>query len=151
MHVQDVPQDREQVFAHAPDHVAVDEGPARRVAQIQAQAAILLHEVDLEIAVTFEQHAGIVDFQTAAQHGQRATAEHFVEFGRAALAQQIDFALGQHGQRVQGCHPGMGHDAVPGAVGGRESFGFGHGECYGQELKLFLNILYDRPQDQRIK
>ena len=74
-----VAQHREHVFLHAADHLAVDEGLAGRVLDLELDAPGLAHELDFEILVAVEDFLGVVGFAAGIEHGERALAEQRIE------------------------------------------------------------------------
>ncbi len=93
---------REQQFGHAPDDLAVDEGHRRRIEQIDADAAVLLQHLDVEIRVQVAGGARVVRRAAAGQDGQRAAAQQVVHAARRSVAQAGHFGPGQHIQRPAG-------------------------------------------------
>ena len=90
-----VAQHREHVFLDAADHLAVDEGLARRVLHLQLDAPGLAHQLHLEVLVTVEDFLGVVALAAGVQHGQRALAEQRVEAAGARIEQLFDLGLGE--------------------------------------------------------
>ena len=110
--VENVAQHREQVLAHAADHLAADEGPVRCIAQVEPQTAVLLHQAEVEIPVALEQIPHVVDLRPARQHCQCAASEQIMKRLVATPAQGVDLALGEDGETGVRRHCGVGNDAA---------------------------------------
>ena len=90
-----VAQHREHVLLHAADHLAVDEGLARRVLDLELDAPGLAHQLHFEILVAVEDFLGVVGFAAGVEHGQRALAKQRVEAAGARIEQFFDLCLGE--------------------------------------------------------
>ena len=93
--VEDVAQHREQVFLDAADHLAVDEGRGRRVAQLELDAPGLAHDADVEVVVALEDRLRVVGLAAGVQHGERAAAIERVEAALRGVEQPVDLLLRQ--------------------------------------------------------
>ncbi len=98
--VNDVPEDREQQFAYPADHFPIHEGAGRRAHQRELHSAILLHDIDVEVAMLFQHLAGVVRQTAGVQNGEGAAPEQLVLSTLAAAAQAVDFMLGENLQRA---------------------------------------------------
>ena len=72
----------EQQLGDAADDASVHERHRRRMVQVDADAAVLLQDLDVEIRIELARGARIVRCAAAGQHGQRATAQKFVHAAR---------------------------------------------------------------------
>ena len=113
-----VAHDGEQQFGHAADDLAIDERHRRRVAQVDADAAVLLQHLDVEIRIQLLRGARVVGGAAAGQHRQRATAQQVVHAAAGGIAQARDFIARQHVEaaaridaRVDGGQGGVGRCA----------------------------------------
>ena len=83
----------------------------RRAPQVQADAAVLLQHLDLEIVESLQQRGGVVQLAAAVEHrdgaGTQALAQRAVNVGQAA-----DLVLREHGEMGHGLDPGI--DALAG-------------------------------------
>ncbi len=91
--VHDVAQHGEQVFLDAADHLPVHKGAARRVVHLEFDAPGLAHDAQLEIPVSVEDKARIVDQRAGIQHRERTAPEQRIEAALSAIQQLVDFLL----------------------------------------------------------
>src|SRR3546814_21135698 len=76
-------------FGDAADDLAVDEGDGGRVLQVDAQAAVLLADLDVEVGVQLLRGARIVRRAAGGQHRQGAAAQQVVQIGRASCRERV--------------------------------------------------------------
>ncbi len=93
---------REQQFGHAADDFPVDERHRRRVDQIDADAAVLLQHLDVEVRIQVAGRARIVRRAAAGQDRQRAAAQQIVHASGRGVAQAGHLGPGQYIQRPAG-------------------------------------------------
>jgi hypothetical protein len=86
------------MFIDAADHLAVDKGAGRGVAQVEPDAALLLDHPDIEILIPFEQFPAVIEVTAVVEHGQRAVAKERIEI---ALTGVEEFAHFQSGEDIQ--------------------------------------------------
>src|SRR5690606_6148385 len=86
-----VAHDGGEQFGDAADDLAVDEGDARGVLQVDAQAAVLLAHLDVEVGIQLLGGARIVGRAAGGQHRQRAAAQQVVHAATGGVAQARDF------------------------------------------------------------
>ncbi len=101
-HVDHVAQHGEQVLANAAHQLAVDEGLRRRVAHAQADAALHLQQLDLEVGEAFVHRARVVQRAAGVQHRQRAAAEQRLQAAVADVAQLGHLQLGEQVHAAHG-------------------------------------------------
>ena len=97
-HIDDVTQHAGEMLANAADHLAVDEGIAGRIVELEANAAVLLQHLDLEILVCVEHRDAVIGLAAAVEHGQRTAAQDVMQPVGGGIAQAIDLILGEHFQ-----------------------------------------------------
>src|SRR3546814_8710437 len=84
------------LFGDAADDLAVDEGDGGRVLQVDAQAAVLLADLDVEVGVQLLRGARIVRRAAGGQHRQGAAAQQVVHAAAGGIAQARDFVAGEN-------------------------------------------------------
>ena len=118
-HVGDVADHGEQQLGDAADHLAIDEGHAGRIHQLDLDAAILLVHVDVEVRVLELGGARIVGLAAGGQHRQRAAAQQVVHAAGGSIAQAGHFGAGKYVQaatRRDQCVGGGQCGQAPGAT-----------------------------------
>src|SRR5690606_17288334 len=101
VNVDDVPQQREQMFLDAADHRAIDERARRRVLPFELDAPGLAAQLDLEVLVAVEDGAHVVGLQARAEHRQRAATEQLVDAATPRAEQLLNFTLRKVFQAAQ--------------------------------------------------
>ena len=94
--VDDIAQHRKKVLADTTDHLAIDKGPCRGIADLDADAILGLHQLDVESGVRRQHRPGIIDMAPRVEHRQTAAAERLVQPAYAAVAKVLDLPLGQN-------------------------------------------------------
>src|SRR3546814_16923741 len=97
-----------------PIYRAVDEGDGGRVVQVEADAAVLLADRDVEVGVQLLRGARIVRRAAGGQHRQGAAAQKVVHAAAGGIAQARDFVAGENVEAAERGDAG---------VGGRERVG----------------------------
>ena len=91
------------------DHLAIDEGADRRIAQFQLDAPLLLHHLDVEVAMAHHHLAAVVLHVAAVEHCQGATPQQFMQAAQTGVTQARHFHLGKDFQTAfrgnQGINP----------------------------------------------
>src|SRR3546814_15547656 len=82
-------------FGDAAAALAIDEGDGGRVLQVDAQAAVLLAHLDVEVRVQLLRRARVVGGAAGGQHRQRAAAQQVVHAAARGVAQARDFVAGE--------------------------------------------------------
>ena len=93
LRVDDVAQGAEQHFTGAGDHFAIDKGISRGVEQLQADAAVLLQDIDLEVWVGFQNGLGVIAMRSGVEDRQGALAEQRIDAAGTGFAQLLHFTL----------------------------------------------------------
>ena len=96
--VDQVADHRRQQFAHTLDDLAVDKSDGRRILQLQADTAVELLNLDVEIGVLQQQRLGVVCFVAAVEHRQRATAQQGIEIAAAGIMHPLYLHAAERGQ-----------------------------------------------------
>src|SRR5690606_7262361 len=79
----------------------------RRVEQVQAQAAIELVHLDVEVGVELARGTRVVAGAAGGQHRQGAAAQQLVHAAGGSVAQARDFLARQHVQAASRENPGV--------------------------------------------
>src|SRR5690606_18657701 len=96
-----------QMLLDTTDHLAVDEGAGRSVANRELDAAWLLHHLNVEIGEFLQNLDAVVRMGARIQNRQRAAAKQFMQTGAALVGQQVYFVLGNDVERALGRDPGI--------------------------------------------
>ena len=75
------------------DHLAIDEGRGRRIADLQFDAPGVAHDLHVEVAVALEDLLGVVVVAAGVEHCERAIAKQRVKPGLTGIEQLVDFGL----------------------------------------------------------
>ena len=94
------------MLTDAADHLTVDERMRRRAVERYLEAAIVLLEADLEVAIGFEQRARIVRVGARVEHRQHALPQHGIQATRSCVAELLHLELGQDLEAALGPHVG---------------------------------------------
>ena len=91
---------REQQFGDTGNDPAINKGLSRSLDQLQLDAPILLHRLDIKTRVSRQGGARIVGRRARGQHRQRTAAQEFVQAAIAGILQAADFMAGKD---IQAC------------------------------------------------
>src|SRR3546814_18189523 len=103
-------------FGDAAAALAIDEGDGGRVLQVDAQATVLLADLDVEVGVQLLRRARVVGGAAGGKHRERAAAQQVVHAAARGVAQARDFLAREDVEAAA---------RVDAGVDGRERGGFG--------------------------
>src|SRR3546814_1638533 len=109
-----------------PIYRAVDEGDGGRVVQVEADAAVLLADRDVEVGVQLLRGARIVRRAAGGQHRQGAAAQQVVHAAAGGIAQARDFVAGENVEAAARVDAGVDGRERVGARGRGGVLGLGH-------------------------
>ena len=117
--VDDIAQHCEQVFPDAAYHLTVDEGLRRRVAQLELDAPLLLHHLNVEVRVALHDLQAVVDHAAAVEYRQGTAPQQLVQSPETGVAQTHDLMLREHLQTALRGDERIDHLGLFGETGGQ--------------------------------